>query len=486
MFKKLNLLIALLCFVLFIAAADAQIRLPKIIGDNMVLQRNQPVPVWGWTKTGSTVKVSFAGQVKTAVADVNGYWKVALTAMPANEKPQRMTITADTSTINLKNILVGEVWFCSGQSNMEYNLKLMPGYSKPAKGIDSAALELATSNPNIRLFKVEKVYSSPDVTTKGWNESSGNALEVFSAVGYYFAKNVYNKLHVPIGMIASSWGGTRIEPWVSEEAFVSLPAFSTEKGTKPFLLDSVPVGKIYKSMVEPLQPYAVRGFLWYQGESNCMINEKNMRYAEKMQALIDSWRIGFNEPKAPFYSVMIAPYYYTKRHDHVPHTAETLPEFWEQQIESTRIPNTDIISVTDLVDDFRNIHPSYKWEVGRRMALVALAKDYGFKNTVYSGPRYQKMELKDGKAILYFSNTNGLKASDGQSLNCFTIAGTDGNYMNADAKIVGNTVVVSCLLVPKPKNVRFAWTETSTPNLVNGVGFPAFPFRTDAKKWDRK
>jgi sialate O-acetylesterase len=481
MSKKSILFYALFCLAVFGTVADAQIRLPKIIGDNMVLQRNQAVPVWGWTKTGSTVKVSFAGQVKTALADEKGYWKVTLNAMLANDKPQGMTITADTSTTNLKNILIGEVWFCSGQSNMEYNVKLMPGYAKPAKGVDSAAMEPGVSHPNIRLFKVEKVYSTPDVTSKGWNEASGSALKVFSAVGYYFAKNVYNKLHVPIGMIASSWGGTRIEPWVSEEAFESLPAFSAEKEIKPFLVDSVPVGKIYKSMVEPLQPYALRGFLWYQGESNCMINEKDMRYANKMQALIESWRAGFNEPKAPFYSVMIAPYYYTKRHDHVPHTAETLPEFWEQQIESTRIPNTDIISVTDLVDDFKNIHPSYKWEVGRRMALVALAKDYGYKTTIYSGPRYQKMEIKDGKAILYFTNASGLKSSDNQPLNCFNIAGADGNYMNAEATIEGNTVVVSCLLVPKPKNVRFAWTETATPNLVNSAGLPAFPFRTNKK-----
>ena len=482
MYKKQHVFLIVLSFIFFIAAADAQIRLPKIIGDNMVLQRNQPVPVWGWTKPGHAVKINFAGQVKTTVADTTGYWKVSLNPMPANNKGQQMNIVCDTSNITLKNILIGEVWFCSGQSNMEYSMKLMKGYTKPFKGVDSAELELSAVNPNIRLFKVEKVYSLPDVTTRGWNESAGSSLEAFSAVGYYFAKNVYSKLHIPIGMIEASWGGSRIEPWTPPYGYAALPAFKAESTTEPMMVDSAAVGKMYKSMVYPIAPYALHGFLWYQGESNCMINEKENRYVHKMQALIDSWRKDFDAPKASFYSVLIAPYYYTKRKDHVPHTTETLPEFWEQQVNSTKIPNTDIISVTDLVDDFKNIHPSYKWEVGRRMALVALAKDYGFKNTVYSGPRYQKVEIKDGKAILYFNHAQGLKSSDGQPLNFFTIAGTDGNFMNADAKIVGNTVIVSSLLVPKPKTVRFAWTETANPNLVNAAGLAAFPFRTDGKK----
>jgi sialate O-acetylesterase len=480
MYKKLYVFSIIFCLLFFINAG-AQVRLPKIIGNNMVLQRNQPVPVWGWAKAGSTVKVAFAGQVKTAEADADGAWKIMLNQMPANNTGQMMTINSDTSTVTLKNILVGEVWFCSGQSNMEYAMKLMPGYTKPAKGADSAALELSVVNPDIRLFKVEKVYSLPDVTTKGWNESAGTSLEQFSALGYYFAKTIYSKLHIPIGMIQAAWGGSRIEPWTPPYGYAALPAFKAESTMDPMIIDSSAVGKMYKSMVYPIAPYALHGFLWYQGESNAMINEKPYRYVDKMQALIDSWRKEFGAPKASFYSVLIAPYYYTKRKDHVPHTDETLPEFWEQQIESTRIPNTDLITVTDLVDDFKNIHPSYKWEVGRRMALVALAKDYGYKNTVYSGPRYQRMEIKRGKVVIYFSNAQGLKSRDGQALNLFSLAGADGNYMNADAQIIGNTVVVSSLLVPKPKAVRFAWTETANPNLVNAAGLPALPFRTNKK-----
>jgi sialate O-acetylesterase len=228
----------------------------------------------------------------------------------------------------------------------------------------------------------------------------------------------------------------------------------------------------------------LHGFLWYQGESNCMINEHDMRYADKMQALTDSWRKAFHNPKAPLYSVLIAPYYYTKRKDHVPHTAETLPEFWEQQIESTRIPNSDIITVTDLVDDFKNIHPSYKWEVGRRLSLLALAKDYGFKNVEYSGPRYQKMKIKGDKIILNFSHTEGLKAGDGTPLNYFTIAGDDGKFVPATAEIQGNKIVVSSTAISNPRAVRFAWTETANPNLVNDIGLPALPFRTNGSHWE--
>ena len=184
-YKKSNAFLVFLCGILFTVTANAQIKLPQIIADNMILQRNAPVPVWGWAKAGYTVKVSFAGRQKSAVADASGYWKVVFNKMTANDHGQQMTITSDTSTVKLNNILIGEVWFCSGQSNMEYTMKLGPSYVKPAKGIDSSALELAVTTPNIRLFKVEKVYSLPDVTTKGWNESGGAALEQFSAVGYY-------------------------------------------------------------------------------------------------------------------------------------------------------------------------------------------------------------------------------------------------------------------------------------------------------------
>lgn len=478
---------ALCLLALFCIPAFAQVRLPKVLGSNMVLQRNQLVPVWGWVNPGKAVKVSFGGQVKGAVADDAGYFKVVLNPLKANAKPQVMTIISDTSTIKLQNILVGEVWLCSGQSNMEYTMKLMKGYAKPAKGVDSAELELTKTNPNIRLFKVEKKLSLPDVTTTGWNECQGEALEQTSAAGYFFAKKIQEKLKVPVGIITSSWGGSRIEPWTPPSGYAALPAFAKEAAAGDQMqIDSMVPGKYYKSMIEPLAPFALHGVLWYQGESNAMLHEPNVRYADKMQALVDSWRKQFENSKMPFYSVLIAPHYYTKRKDKVPHTTETLPLFWEQQIQSTRIPNTSIITITDLVDDLKNIHPPYKWEVGRRLANLALAKDYGFKNVVYSGPVYERMEVKGNQLILHFTNANGLKTTDGKAPDFFTLAGADGQFVDAQAQISGNTVILSNPSITKPTTARFAWTEIAQPNLVNGAELPAVPFRTNGLQWAYK
>jgi sialate O-acetylesterase len=469
------------CFLLFATCfAHAQIKLPKIIGSNMILQRNQPVPVWGWAGAGKVVKVTFAGQQKSVLANTNGYWKLMLSSLTTSDKPQSMVITSDTSKIELTNILVGEVWLGSGQSNMEYLMKL--AHAKPAKGVDSAALELNVTIPQIRLFKVEKKLSLPDVTTTGWNESGGVALQQFSAPAYYFAKRLYYALHIPIGMIASSWGGSRIEPWTPESAYSTLPAFKNEVALKPLVIDSMAPGKYYESMIHPLAPFAIRGVIWYQGESNCIIND-SLRYADKYQALVDSWRKVWGNDKLPFYSVLIAPHTYTKRKDHVKHTPLTLPQFWEAQVQALKIPYTEMINVSDLVDNINDVHPSYKWEVGRRLALVALAKDYDYKKITYSGARYKSIQIKGNKAIIKFDYAKGLKTNDGKPADNFSIAGPDGKYYPAVAEISGSTVIVSSNDVSKPINVRFAWTETAEPNLTNSTGLPAFPFRTNGNSW---
>lgn len=484
---KVKFFIVIAALFLLGYGVDAQIRLPKIIGSNMVLQRNQPVPIWGWTSPGKTVKVKFANQQKNAVADGSGYWKVMLPSMPASDQPQNMDISADTSQIKLTNILVGEVWLGSGQSNMEYLLRPVPNHAKPVKGVDSAALELSAHIPNIRLFKVEKKLSLPDVTTKlGWQEAGGSALSEFSSPAYYFAKYLYHTLHVPIGIIQSAWGGSRIEPWTPPNAYAALPVFKDADVNATLQLDNEKVGDYFKSMIQPLAPFALKGFIWYQGESNlASTNEPDMRYAYKMQALIQSWRAAWNNEKLSFYSVLLAPLSYTERKaDKVTHTAENLPEFWEQQMASLKIPYTEVISVTDLTDHLTNIHPSYKWIVGRRLALVALAKNYDYKHVVYSGPRYQSMRVDGNRAILKFSFANGLKTSDGNPVNYFTIAGEDGKFVPAQATISNDQVILSSPEVTKPVNVRFGWTESANPNLVNSTGLPAIPFRSNPRIWN--
>jgi sialate O-acetylesterase len=465
------------------AQSGAALKLPKVISSNMVLQRDRTVPIWGWATPGKSVSVQFSGQQKKVTTGKDGYWKIELSPLPASEKPSEMQIISDTNKITLTNILVGEVWLASGQSNMEYTMKLYPTYKKPAKGVDSAELELSTHDSQIRLFHVEKVLSMPDVTTNyGWQESGGAALAEFSAPAYYFAKKLQRTLHIPVGIIASSWGGSRIEPWTPLTAYDKLPAFKDSLTLHPGKLNGMLPGRYYQSMIKPLAPFAIRGVIWYQGESNC-INNEEMIYADKMQALVNSWREVWQQPKMPFYSVLIAPLFYTLRKDPLPHTPETLPKFWEAQMASVKIPYTGVINVSDLVDHLTEIHPSYKWEVGRRLALLALAKDYGYKKIVYSGPVFRSMRIKGQQAVLYFDHAEGLKTSDNQGANNFEIAGADGVFATGTAKVEGNTIVVHSPAVDKPAMVRFAWKETAQPNLVNGAGFPAFPFRTDGPDW---
>ena len=480
---RLNLFAAFLFSLFFTTLLNAQIRLPKVIGSNMVLQRNKPLPIWGWAAAGERVIVDFAGKQQTTKAGADGSWQVTLPSMKANVTPQEMTI-AGSDTIKLSNILIGEVWLCSGQSNMEYTMKLGAGYAKPKKGIDSAALEIAKTYPNIRIFRVEKVLSTPDVTTTGWSICSGEAFGKISAVGFYFAKNIQQELNVPVGIISSSWGGSRIEPWTPDEAYQALPAFAPEAQKTPYMIDSVVPGKNYKSMIRPLAPFALRGFLWYQGESNCMIND-GMRYADKMPALVDGWRRQWGSDKLPFYSVQIAPYFYTKRKDRVPHTPETEAEFWEAQTASTKIPRTGMAYTTDLVDNLSDIHPPYKWEVGRRLSLIALANDYG-KKVEDEGPTFKSMKVNKGKAILSFAHADGLKSIDGKPLTWFAIAEEGGKFIPANAEIDGDKIVLSATGITKPARVRFAWHETAMPNLFNGAGLPAVPFRTDALMWSYK
>ena len=463
------------------ALSFAQVKLPKVIANNMVLQRNQPVPIWGWAKPNEAVSVSFKGQQKSATANAEGYWKVMLFPLSASNDPAEMVIKSSNAII-LKNILVGEVWLVSGQSNMEYPIK--HNYAKPQRSVDSTTFELTAKYPEIRLFRVEKVLSDT-LTTTGWNECTDpNTIGKFSAIGYYFAKNLNRELNVPIGILQAAWGGTRIEPWTTQEMYANLPAFKEFFDKKPVLISGVNSGRHYESMVKPLAPFALKGVLWYQGESNAMIND-DMFYADKMQALIEGWRKAWGTEMS-FYSVGLAPYYYTKRKDAIPHTSETLAKFWEAQKESLKIPNTDMVWTTDLVDNLADIHPPYKWVVAKRLSDLALTRDYKQKGLTVYGPTFKSMKIKKDKVYLTFSHADGLKSVDGKALNWFTIANANGVFEPATAKIEGNKIVVTNSKINTPTQVRFAWHEEAQPNLVNSSGLPAVPFRTDKTSWNYK
>ena len=455
--------------------AGAQVVLPKILGNDMVLQRNAPIPVWGTASPGEKVVVKFNKQSKTTTADASGKWIVKLDPMQASAKPATLTISG-INTIKLENILVGEVWLCSGQSNMQYEMRKNSKVKKPDTSTSNSPVdELERAhNPQIRIFlTTQKNLLKPDSTHSGWSVAEDSALRAFSAAGYFFAKNLQHDLKVPVGIISSAVSGSRIEPWVSPEGFDAIPYFKANK----IKIDGDP-GKFYTKMIEPLAPFALKGFLWYQGESNCFLGE-TISYTYKMEALINNWRKLWGDKTLPFYYVQIAPYYYTQGKGPVTYTPFTEPEFREAQAAALQVPHTGMIITTDLNDDLKNIHPPFKWEVGRRLELQALANTYKHP-VVFSGPVYKSMKISRNKIILEFDHIGaGLTSHDGNPLTDFTIAGADGNFVAANATIKDNTVEVSAGSITKPVAVRFAWSESAQPNFYNKDGLPAASFRTD-------
>lgn len=470
--------------------ATAAISLPSVIADNMVLQRGQPVPVWGWAAPGEKVSVEFAGQKKSATADAAGRWEVRLSKLTTATKPAAMTISG-SETHTFTNILVGEVWLCSGQSNMEKPIGTQGGQ----KPVPNYLQELATGDayPNIRLFKADRVIApEPKSDVKGsWAVCSSNSLEAmkFSAAAFFFAREIYNELNVPVGLVESAWGGTRVEPWTPPAGFESVPAVADlakfSAGTNK--LDNKMPSAIYNAMIAPLKPFAIRGALWYQGESNCMDVNDGATYADKFEALIKGWRKVWGQGDFAFYYVQLAPYnYFSNRDKPRVNSPDELPKIWEAQSRCLRLPNTGMAVITDTVDDTKDIHPVNKQDVGKRLALLALNKTYGKKEVACTGPVFKAMKVKGGKAVLTFDGVgSGLHVKDSQELNSFTIAGADGEFVPAEAQIEGETVVVSSSEVPEPKSVRFGWHELAQPNFFNEAGLPASPFRTD-DPWSAK
>ena len=498
-FPGKNLFVLATVASLIVNIASAQVvtsillRLPAIFGDNMVLQQEQPVPVWGWATPGAEVTVKFSGQSKAARAGADGKWLVKLGKLKAASVPGDLTVLI-TETPEMKsfktftNILVGEVWLASGQSNMEKPIGKQPG-QKPTF---NAEAELAAANyPNIRIFQVEKVLSATPLNDldkfHGWQDCSSNALNSvsFSAAAYFFGREIHTNLNVPVGLIESSWGGTRIEPWTPPAGFEAVPALAQLAQTKLStnkISNTRPMA-IYNAMIAPLAGFAMRGALWYQGESNLMgTNADNnyLEYPDMMAALVGGWRQIWGEGDFPFYFVQIAPYKYFGAKARRVNSPEMLPEFWTLQSRAARqIKNIGMAVTTDLVDNLDDIHPRDKASVGHRLALLALDKTYGEK-VVSSGPTFKTMKIAGNRAVLTFNHTDGgLVSKDKQPLTWFTLAGADGKFLPAEATIAGDAVEVSAAGIDKPVAVRFAWDETAQPNFCNAAGLPAEPFRTD-------
>ena len=502
-----DLLSAFAVAVFFSAAPNAQaLNLPRIFSDSMVLQRDLPIKVWGWAEAGQEVEVSFAGQTKTAKADAAGKWMVSLEPQAASAEPRELSVAAGDKRVTIKDVLVGEVWICSGQSNMEFTVG---GTHNAKEVIDSA------NYPLLRQFRVPQVISvkpQPDLPGD-WTVCSPRTAANFTGVGYHFGLQLLKKLNVPVALINTSWGGTRIEPWTDPAGFglspklkeiselvanadriyrrnvnarldpieswvkqsreaienkAAIPAFPGPMPEHPLNRPDRPTA-IYNAMIAPLIPYGIRGAIWYQGESN---NGEGMLYFEKMKALIGSWRQLWEQGEFPFLYVQLAPFKYNN--------PEALPGIWEAQRAALTIPNTGMAVITD-IGNVADIHPRNKEEVGRRLSLWALAKTYNQSGFEYCGPLYKAMKVEGNKAILTFEHGDGLKSLDGKPLSWFTVAGEDRKFTEAKAEIAGDTVVVSSDAVAKPVAARFGWNEIAEPNLANGAGLPASPFRTDAK-----
>ena len=464
--KTLMRSLALLLFVT--SAVQADLTISSIIGDNMVIQRDQPVVLWGWDEAGQDISVSMGGAKATSKAADDGSWSVSLPALAAGG-PHEITFNG-SSDVTIKNVLVGEVWLCSGQSNMEWTV---------AQSLNPQEEIKAGTHPRIRHIKFPHVVSDKPIDnarTNGWTETTPQTVAGYTAVGYAYARFLQKELDVPVGIIGCNWGGTRIEPWTPPVGFQSVEALkdiADDLANYPLKNDKGQVQvqtplAIYNAMVHPILKFRFKGAIWYQGESN---NGEGMLYHEKMKALIYGWRKVFNNPDMPFYFVQLAPYRYNR--------PEALPGIWEAQLATLSVEGTGMAVTTD-IGNVGDIHPKNKQEVGRRLSLWALTHTYSREVGIVSGPLYKSMKIEGNKVRISFDYTDGrLAANDGKDLSWFTIKGKDGEFVEAKAVIDGQTVLVSSDEVEEPVAVRLGWNELAEPNLVNAAGLPASPFRTD-------
>ncbi|GAB3918768.1 sialate O-acetylesterase [Larkinella terrae] len=453
---------ALLLWLGLVLAAKADVVLPSILASDMVLQRETEVAIWGWADPTEkiTVTASWDNRAVSVTGGADATWKIRLRT-PKSGGPYAITVKGN-NTVLLTNILIGEVWLCSGQSNMALTA---------AGGVKDARAELPTAfNPNIRFFKMDRrAAATPQIEVGGsWAVCDSVSLKRFSAVGYFFGKKLQTALGVPIGLIDLSWGGSKMDTWLPE-SLVNLYPETCHSGrtmVKTPWAPNVP-GVLFNGMVVPITSFVIAGVIWYQGESN---RHYAPAYDQLTRLLVESWRSHWQND-FPFYYVQLAPYRYGG-------TFETAL-VRENQTKAMAIPKTGMVVTTDLVDNLDDIHPVYKKEVGNRLANWALAETYHQKVEPYKSPQYRSMQIVGNRIRLSFDNAqNGLMAKTGP-ITEFEIAGADRIFTKAQARIQHNTVEVWADGVEKPLAVRFAFRDAPEPNLFNQAGLPVIPFRTD-------
>lgn len=447
--------------------AHADVRVSAIFGDHMVLQRGMKIPIWGKADAGETVTVKAAGQERSATADEKGKWRITLDPIEASDSIEIMI--AGKNAITIKDVLVGEVWLCSGQSNMGFPLKNTSGGAAAVKSAD---------RPTMRLFNVGRnlPQEPQDELTGKWEICSPETAATFSAVAYFFGLELQQELNQPIGLIESSWGGTRAEAWMPRATFDALklpyePAWTQEwlnPPHKPGATKQEPrrpheaPAILFNGMIAPIAGYAMRGAVWYQGETNTRYGE---HYRDVLGALITGWRFAWNQGDFPFLVVQL-PNFENDR-------------FWpitrDAQAQVAReLPKVGLAVTIDLGES-DDIHPREKQTVGKRLALVAQKIAYEM-DVQHSGPVFKSMRVADGKAVIQFEHVAGGLVVKGGALQGFEIAAADGTFVPAQAKIEGNTVIVSGDRVAAPWSVRYAWANDPTVTLYNYAGLPAAPF----------
>ncbi len=469
-------LIALLCCV---SPCVADVRLPKLLGSGMVLQRDTNVTVWGWADPGEAISVSgsWSGQLQETTAGSDGSWSVQVPTGSAGG-PHTLVISGN-NTISLSDILFGEVWVGSGQSNMEMPLMAVSG---AYTGIQNADEEIDNAHyPGIRLFQagnfssrepledVEsgiEMYGIP-VAVCQWQACSPQTIPTFASAAYFFARTLHQELDVPVGIIDAAWGGTPAEAWTPAEGLEELgyKAELKQAAELPQNPEQKIPTRLYNGMIHPLRHFEIKGVVWYQGEGNA---SRADRYHQLFSRMISHWRRAFNSDFS-FYYVQISPFTYK---------GINAAYLREAQLDTMSLPRTGM-AVTMDIGNLTDIHPKNKQEVGRRLALWALAQDYG-QQVTYSGPVYETA-VRDGATMrVQFVHTGGgLATNDDQPPSHFELAGEDQVFHAATASIDGDEVIVSSPEVLDPTAVRFAFTSDAQPNLINVEGLPASSFRSD-------
>ena len=483
----------------------AAVSLPGFFSDHMVLQQESEIPVWGWCEPGEDIRVTLNGNDATTTGNSSGTWRITLPAMFAQTEPLTLRVEG-TNKLEIKDVLIGEVWLCSGQSNMEWTVD---------RSTNRDAEIAAADYPLIRHIKIARRSSTTplDDIEADWTVCSPDVAGSYTAAGYFMARTLHKELGVPVGLINSSWGGTRVEPWTPPVGFKNVPKLQSiyqsvigrTPGTnqyqnrlqqfinsnkawnqqaessltkneavkpsptypqelKPFTSHQDPT-MLYNGMIHALVGFPIRGAIWYQGESN---HTEGMLYFEKKKALIDGWRTLWGQGDFPFYYVQIAPYQYGNEDGTV------LARFWEAQAAVEQLPNTGMVVINDIAT-LNDIHPPNKQDVGNRLAMLALKNNYGRTDMIANSPEFESLQLAGEKLVATFKNTGGgLTTRDKQAPTHFELVGPGaGGFVPATAAIEGDTIVLSADGVPEPTAFRFAWDKLAEPNLMGGTGLPA-------------